>query len=349
MRYIKEFDTLRFFAVTLVIISHSFPNVAWVHKIPLGMIGVSFFFVLSGKLITSILLYEKNNLTTNLGIKLKTFYIRRALRIFPAYYLFLFLVFLLGNEDLKNNLIYYLSYFQNILFFKRVEYSGALSPTWTLAVEEQFYLLWPLFILIIASKRLYGYTIAIILLSPLFRIAVTIVCKYIGQSSGLNLALMPSNLICLCSGALLAYVEYYKKYLLMTLQKAVFVLVPLVVFLPLIVITKNGFIESIIYQILISVVSVWLLNVIANNGQNFMVKLLNNKVANYLGKISYGLYLYHTIAIAVVAKLLGVNFNFGTNIFFNFIIDYLVLILFASVSWFLFEKPISNLKKYFCY
>lgn len=350
MRYIKEYDSLRFFAVLLVIISHGFPNTAWLHKIPLGMIGVSFFFVLSGKLITSILLQERDNENNNVWQKLKVFYIRRSLRIFPAYYLFLLLNLYLNNPELKQHFLYFIFYLQNILFFKTVQYAGALSPTWTLAVEEQFYLLWPFFILLIKPKYLKSLILISILISPIFRVVVTVVCKAFNQSSGLNLALMPSNLICLAGGGLLAFFEYKKHYIIQKLLDIKIPLASIIIFIPAIIIIKNQFAESILYQIIITILSIWLLNYIANSSNHKSFVFLKNRVTTYLGRISYGLYLYHTVALTLIVRIFSNKLIFTiSSDLGNFFVEMIALVLFSSVSWFCFEKPINSLKKHFKY
>ena len=93
MKYIARLDSLRAYAVIIVIISHWFPKIAISKLFPLGSIGVDVFFVLSGFLITYILLGYKNNSNGAIKQKFKVFYVRRVLRIFPIYYLSLFLLY----------------------------------------------------------------------------------------------------------------------------------------------------------------------------------------------------------------------------------------------------------------
>ncbi len=348
MKYIKEFDTLRAISVTLVIIGHFFQNFWLWDILPIGMIGVSFFFVLSGKLITSILLKAKEN-GNSVGGNLKNFYFRRALRIFPAYYFFLALCYWLGNGDLKNHLIYFLTYMQNILFFRTLNYASELGPTWTLAVEEQFYVLWPLIILYCPSRSFYKLFWGIIFFSPLFRLLVILFCKYYGINSSLNLALMPSNLICLVSGALLSISEFNNEKFL---KKILSPVIPIFLFLSYLVLYKFIYIHalSIIQQIIISIISFWLLNYIIHSEGSTCNNLLKNKFTTYIGKISYGMYLYHLVAFKIFELIFKQLKDLKSNpTLVGFVIDYAIILLFSSLSWFIFEKPLNELKKYFSY
>ncbi|MBS1627456.1 MAG: acyltransferase [Bacteroidetes bacterium] len=352
MKYIKAFDTLRAFAVTFVIINHSFPNTPFIHKIAFGEIGVFFFFVLSGFLITTILLNEKEQ-TYSTKRKIGIFYIRRALRIFPAYYLFLYINFLFQQPDLIKHTTYFLTYTQSFLFFKTASYAGALSPTWTLAVEEQFYLLWPFIILFTPKMQLQKIIIGCILFSPLFRICVAVIGRLIGQNTSLSLALMPSNMLCLCSGALLAYTVFYDKetFLYRILSKKIFIL-SIIIYLAIpFFITKNLWM-SIVRQTFMSIISLYIILTIVK-GKSKYIHFLHNKITVYLGKISYGMYLYHTVAIPIISnillKLLNIHIGLGNSDLHDFFLTFSTSVIVASASWFLFEKPINMFKRKFSY
>src|SRR5258706_1565132 len=165
MRYIQQFDAIRAIAVILVIISHWMFYLQVNKMFELGGVGVNIFFVLSGFLITQILLtnkkgIEEGSLKESKAKSIGKFMVRRALRIFPIYYLLLFVVYtssslfpnrMPAHEDLK----YYVSYLQNFLFYQRQGWPDEhLAPTWSLAVEEQFYLVWPWLVFFIRAKYL---------------------------------------------------------------------------------------------------------------------------------------------------------------------------------------------------
>jgi peptidoglycan/LPS O-acetylase OafA/YrhL len=160
--YIKQIDGLRAIAVLMVVVFHWFPK-GWVTKSGLGLIGVDMFFVISGFLITRILLVYKSNQEAGFDYHSKwhilgRFMYRRALRIFPAYFLLLFVLhqtsYYLYNT-LSNDWLWYVTYLQNFLFYIRQAWpDGKLSHFWTLAVEEQFYLIWPFLMLMFPAKRI---------------------------------------------------------------------------------------------------------------------------------------------------------------------------------------------------
>jgi peptidoglycan/LPS O-acetylase OafA/YrhL len=167
-------DGLRGVAIIAVIIYHNFPY----GNSLFGWLGVDLFFVLSGFLITGILMKSVQQ-ETKKGF-LKNFYIRRILRIFPLYYLFLFVfLFLFPTLGiLKNEVLEYqedkwwfIFYLQNWLFTNNIpENSLFLNHFWSLGVEEQYYMLWPLIILLVRKpKRLIGILVGLLILLFIFR------------------------------------------------------------------------------------------------------------------------------------------------------------------------------------
>ena len=158
MRYIKQLDSLRAIAVIFVIISHWVPPTNFINRIPNGAIGVDIFFVLSGFLITRILFVHKIHSLengTSIYTLVKNFYVRRTLRIFPVYYLTIFATLAFSGTigiDLSSSFVYYATYTSNFYFFFSKTWGGMFSHLWSLAVEEQFYLIWPWIILFVNKK-----------------------------------------------------------------------------------------------------------------------------------------------------------------------------------------------------
>jgi peptidoglycan/LPS O-acetylase OafA/YrhL len=148
-------DGLRGVAILLVVIYHNF---GFISQSYFGWLGVDLFFVLSGFLITDILLRTVNDPNF-----LSNFYMRRVLRIFPLYYvsllLFLFIVAPLTSDKIewsyyKENQVYLWTYLQNWLYiFKEPGSAAILNHYWSLAVEEQFYIFWPLVILLLKKPK----------------------------------------------------------------------------------------------------------------------------------------------------------------------------------------------------
>jgi len=139
-RYV-QLDGLRAFAVALVIISHWLPASYFINYLPNGEIGVDLFFVLSGFLISEILIKAKDKMSVGQlsGISIyRSFVFRRALRIFPIYYLSLAILRVLPTPlQFKQNFFYYVTYTTNIYFYQ-IRHWNFGSHLWTLAVEEQF-------------------------------------------------------------------------------------------------------------------------------------------------------------------------------------------------------------------
>ena len=200
--YIPGLDVLRGLAVGAVVLFHAFANngfrgaatsasMRFVHLMVLGKLGVYLFFTLSGFLITTILLKQRERPSYY-----KNFYIRRALRILPAYLLLLVVLKVFGLVDWRFVLacLLFIANMAKLLHSSQTEY-GVL---WTLAVEEQFYLLWPTFVRRLRNPRT---LLAVVLtgcaLAPLFRLALSLR----GISTYL---LLPTNMDPLLLGALAA-------------------------------------------------------------------------------------------------------------------------------------------------
>lgn len=156
--YRADIDGLRAIAVLLVVIFHAFPSV-----LPSGFIGVDIFFVISGFLISSIIL----NQTMAGTFRLQDFYVRRIRRIFPAFLVVTvatvafgwFVLFPSEYVDLGTYALASAAFVANIVFYLRVDYfapdmaTQPLIHTWSLSVEEQFYLIWPLLVLWTRQRR----------------------------------------------------------------------------------------------------------------------------------------------------------------------------------------------------
>ena len=164
---IPSLDGFRALSITLVIIAHTITQyqIPGMWRFDLGKIGVQTFFVISGFLITSLLIDEQYRSGT---INLPAFYLRRVFRIVPANYTFLFVMALLVPTGWLQ--ASYRDFVPAGLYFGDYDFPGrTLGHTWSLAVEEQFYLLWPSVLLLIGNRRsLYG-CIAIVLVAPVIR------------------------------------------------------------------------------------------------------------------------------------------------------------------------------------
>src|SRR3979409_474403 len=170
LQHIKALDGVRGIAILLVILFHC-------GYLGCGWVGVQLFFVLSGFLITSILLKDRG---ASLSAYLKRFYWRRSLRSFPLYYLYL-LVILGAYLLLKippafaNQWPYLFTYTYNVRhILPNYDGSQLLIHLWSLSVEEQFYLIWPLLVFVFAARRFKTLLIGIVVAVPLLRLLTSV-------------------------------------------------------------------------------------------------------------------------------------------------------------------------------
>ncbi|HEY0009845.1 MAG TPA: acyltransferase, partial [Tepidisphaeraceae bacterium] len=171
--HLPQLDGVRAIAVLLVIWQHFVPASAAVPGGPSwGAIGVGLFFTLSGFLITRILLNGRVKIeagSTSLGRMLKQFYVRRFLRIFPLYYGVLGVLTLFNVDHIRERIWWHLAYLTNIRFAYYPRGAEIERHLWSLSVEEQFYIFWPLMILLAPRKLLLPVMILAVAAAPVFR------------------------------------------------------------------------------------------------------------------------------------------------------------------------------------
>ncbi len=343
-KHFGQIDTLRAFAIIMVILTH------WLVNTGLGEFhyftyGVDLFFTISGFLITYLFLFDKERNADAKGKVVVNFYMRRLLRIFPIYYLLMFF-FILLNKTFhawiwnEGNGVYYLTYTSNILFFLKGDQSAELQHTWSLAVEEQFYIIWPL-LLILLSKRQTLY----FLVSVFF---IGIISNILWYKS--NVRLFPNgNFHTLGIGALLAYLVYYHKQdrfyenLLQKYSLPAFAISFAVLCLVLGTNSSNNFLKP----LFLSLTSGLFLFIAYNGKTSLLNPLLNLKPLQYIGKLSYGIYLYHKpIPSFIKIACLKLHLELPPPLLY-FLLCLLILIPVVLASYYLIEKPILKLKTKF--
>lgn len=345
----------------MVIVFHWIPQ-AHHFVLPLGSWGVELFFVLSGFLITKILLEDRliadKSKTSKLTV-IKNFVIRRSLRIFPIYYITLFVVLFFDRADitgLGKNWEYFFGYATNLLYFKTQQFNYPMAHLWSLAVEEQFYLIWPWFILFLPFR----FILKFLWIAVIFGIGARIVLSFIFLNSTQVTVdvLTPCCFDSFSIGGLFAYYVVHQKNstdkIISFLNKAGLVSFVIMIFL---LITRNNTF-SFLHRTLDSI---FFLAVIANafkGLKGFAGIILNNNIMLYIGKISYGVYIYHLITpwltkVIFTALLKYETLNIGSHFYFSLedsgklFIDLCILILTAVASWSLIEKPINKYKYIF--
>ena len=157
LKHIIQIDGLRCFAVLGVLISHFiiyYLSNESLKTLPFGS-GVNLFYVISGYLITTILLNKKQEIedkTTTLKMEIKNFFAKRVLRIFPLYYIVILFILVFNYDEVQSYFLYLVTYTTNIYMTFSNTYIGNNTHLWSLAVEEQFYLICPFVIFLINKK-----------------------------------------------------------------------------------------------------------------------------------------------------------------------------------------------------
>ena len=208
LNYNKQIDGLRFIAITGVLLQHLIPkDFELIKKLPLGA-GVHLFFVISGFLITKILLSNKDKLVSKKGTTkmLRAFFYKRTLRIFPIYYGLLAFLLIIGFQNVYDVWGWVVSYSVNIYQSLKLPYIGSFNHMWSLAVEEQFYLVWPFLLLFTPRKHTLKVIFFLIIAAILFK--TTYFLMYGPGPAIKTLAISCGD--SLGFGALVAYLQLYK-------------------------------------------------------------------------------------------------------------------------------------------
>lgn len=361
--YLIQLDGLRCLAVALVLIDHWLVSI---NIIPFGPLGVTLFFVLSGFLITRILLVsaEKTKGTeSGLGRYLRKFFVRRTLRIFPVYYLSLFLLYLFNVPPVREKLVWCVLYATNIYIAVNEQWMGVIDHFWSLAVEEQFYIFFPFIIFFVPRRFLIPYLIATIVLS----IALRGYFYYSGHNWVVAYVTMPACLDAFGLGGLLAWCQLYRPDVFhRVFSKSRWIILGLLSWIAVVYWSKtyvelHNVANTVWERLAGSLFAFFMIGKAVNGFEGVTRKILENRVTIYFGKISYGLYVYHnfvynhyhTPATHPTLRLLNKIYQFvpvlkGVLVF-EILYYFALTVAVASVSWFLIEKPINSLKDRWAY
>jgi peptidoglycan/LPS O-acetylase OafA/YrhL len=313
-----------------------FPSLGLSRVFVSGWMGVDLFFVLSGFLITGILLDAKGSA----GF-FRNFYARRCLRIWPLYYAVVLFIFV-GVPLLRPGLAAmifersspwwaYPLFLQN--FFVPFS-SGAVGPlgvTWSLAIEEQFYLVWPLVVRYLSTARLRVLCLAVIAASPVVRLLLSTehVDLYTNISCRLDGLMWGAFIAALIRG------PAFDPRRLRTLAWG-----SLVIALPLALATDGRNVEWLVHSLSV-LASAGLVYLALFSTGPWLQRILSSRSLVFTGTISYGLYLLHKIPFDAVK---GRNISHPALVFAALIGAAYVL---AITSWYLFERPFLRLKRFF--
>lgn len=315
-----------------------------VRNFPIAGYGVTFFFVISGFLITFLLIKELDKTKT---IDVKKFYFRRILRIWPIYYLYmlvcsLILYFFFNDHSFFVGEIWYYVFFTANIPFVFHQGIMILVHYWSISVEEQFYLFWP-WIVRFTKGEILKTTIFIFL----FIVALkTLAWVNFGSESNLYRFLTVTRIHCMMLGAIGAflYMNNYKliiniltSYLVQIASWSFFLLMGL------------GFIHvpAVVSQEIISFIALNLILSQILNVNNIIN--LENAFFDFIGKISYGIYVIHPLIVLLLSRLYKFRLNEYDNL--KYVVVYIsvigLTILLAWISYNFYEKPFLKLKTKF--
>lgn len=296
--------------------------------------GVDLFFILSGFLITGILLSKKQEpLSSFFG----HFYERRARRILPPYAALLALVTLLFGAGSWIHHWYLYLFLMNLILALHLHQPGVLVVLWSLAVEEQFYLVWPFLVRGLSEKSIARVAVFIVTLVPVLRWF----CTPLFRLEWPIYSMTPFRMDCLAAGALLAVIarrrpNWLPKYGHLGL------LLPPVCFGGLLWLGKHGYTtygNSQVGNTFIYMCTLWAcFGVMTWALSGRFTGILKWRPFVYIGRISYTIYLTHLLAIWACSR-------YFHNRFIVAAAGAVLVICFASISWFVMEKPLLEEKQ----
>jgi peptidoglycan/LPS O-acetylase OafA/YrhL len=353
--YQPELDCLRFFAFFCVFVFHTFPPEADYYAarhIPLGWLvasisragsfGVDLFFLLSAYLITELLLREKDDFAR---IHLKSFYVRRILRIWPLYFLGILIGTLLPLVDPEQH--FPLKYVAAFLLLSGnwmtslVGFPGSvMNPLWSVSFEEQFYLLWPTVVSKVKGVRALLFASGILLIAA--QCGRLLLLKYGRHSEVAVFTNTIARLDPLALGVLTAVLMRQRRPQLTASWRLACLLLGAIVWLA----AGHYFAMSRAFMVIgypAMAVGAWLI---------FMAIFdlgVAPRFLRYLGKISYGLYVFHMLCLYLTEKMIGGYAKNMTKFIVFWWLGLAVTIAVAAVSYAFFESPFLRLKERFAY
>lgn len=353
MTYFKGLDTLRAFAAIVVVIEHTqmlgkrygVPRLDELYglQLPSAHLAVVLFFVLSGFLITYLLVRERERTG---GISFRKFYARRIFRIWPLYYLIIALSFLAMPDSYRPlTWVLSLSIFPNVAHALECAWSGS-PQIWSIGVEEQFYLFWPVFIAMFIRWRLDRVMLAFIAAYTLLPHAIGFVwVRTVNDPDALAVIyrfFYGTKFNCMALGGLLGYL-HAKNSTTLDVLKSRFISYP--VFLLALWLWMSGFeMKHFTDEFFALLFGIVILNVAT--GPTFKWNL-DRSFLNPLGKVSFGIYMFHWVIIDLLLRLSPIPTleNPDLQVSFLYCVGLLLTILVSWVSYHTFEKYFLKIKE----
>jgi peptidoglycan/LPS O-acetylase OafA/YrhL len=360
-----ELDTLRAIAIASVLFHHFLPDSSILNRMQRHLqegaaFGVPLFFALSGFLITRILVQSRGTVEagkTTSKHALYIFYARRFLRIFPVYYATLFVGALLKFNNVRAALPWHLAYLSNFYYFHRGSFDRGPAPVfWTLSVEEQFYLIWPIIFVFLPLRRLSVITLFTAVIGGIFSAWGS------DRGSMVNL-LLPAHLSYLALGSYLGLAGTAPIGSIELQERAMrrfLIAIPLFVLGALVFLfalpRHRTFLEisNGLRYFSTALAFAWVVARLSKGVSGPLGTILRWRPLTYIGRISYGMYVVQffvsssldRLAPRVAAHLGKVPAEWLLK---SFPARVVAIVAVASLSWFLLEKPLNDLKRRFPY
>lgn len=344
--YQPQFDGLRALAVLTVLVDHfsadvpNFPLPDWIH---LGASGVRLFLVLSGYFITASLRRARDRMETtgvSAGKTIGAFYWRRLLRIGPAYFVFAAITLVFGLGSVRQNWPWVFTGTVNWMIAWNDQWPLAISHLWSVCVQEQFYLIWPLLILLLPRKWMLPAIMAVAIAGVAFRIgcvvfSAPILARWVLPFGSLD-SLGAGAALGWCGGRLRATRGGWGLAFLCLSM------------LTVAVVLRNSDptkLKSVLVEPLEAGAFVILVARTVTGFDGAIARFLSNPGLQFAGRISYGLYIYHSLVAMAFARWLPHQLRFIITIPpLRLVVFGIVTLLVAALSWRLLEQPINRLR-----
>ncbi|HLW35108.1 MAG TPA: acyltransferase [Chthoniobacterales bacterium] len=344
--YQPQFDGLRALAVITVMADHfsadvpNFPLPDWIH---LGATGVRLFLVLSGYFITASLRRARDQMDVahlSFGQTVRAFYWRRYLRIAPAYFIFAAIALILGLGGIRHNWPWVFTGTVNWMIASANQWPLTISHLWSVCVQEQFYLFWPLLILLLPRRWMVLAIVSVAVAGIAFRIgcvifSVPVIARWVlpfgsldSLAAGAALGWCGGKLRATRGGWLLALICLSMLSLAAALR-----------------VSDPAQLRSVLVEPLEAGAFVILVARTAAGFDGLAARFLSLPGLVFAGRISYGLYIYHALVAIVLPGWLSPSLRFlVTNPSLRLMFFGMATLIVASISWCLIEQPINRLR-----
>ncbi len=366
--YFANLDILRFLAAFMVLFAHAYEGYCGWFKIPQSLVdentpekfsyfgsfvdqfirnggfGVDLFFLISGFLITFILIKEKQKTGT---VNFPKFFMRRAIRIWPVYFLAIALAPLAihlakssSTPDYWANIFFYNNF--HAIYLKDT-WVYPFAHFWSICVEEHFYLIWPILIAFTPIKYLKNTFFILLTATILFRLYA-----FLNHWNGLELYLNTfARIDILIIGAMFAlyYTHNELKLSLTKVQRICLYLIFIFLFATQAVYETSSVVQTLFAKYVYALIAgVGMVYFIFSDKQ--LIHIPFKKTWNYLGRISFGIYLFSNMLIPIIVQRF--MYKWGTqNMWVFFLLNVVLTLLISAVVYELYEKQFLKLKKYF--